>query len=203
MRNLVCSVAALAALALVACGASSKEVAMAKTARYTGDKMAIFNAMRGAVESANYKLTKTDETSLAVQTEARWVSPEGLTQTPRGEGTEMIDLVDKSINIAMVVRMFPDGDVWVVKVTPVMARYNKGIPKPEPLKEGDASLPGWVESKVDTLALDVHKALGQWEVKGVPQSVPPPTESAPPATGAPAEGAAPAEAPAAGSAASP
>jgi hypothetical protein len=185
MRNLVCSAAAIAALVLVACGASSKEVAMAKTAHYQGDKMEIFASMRGAVE-ASYKLTKTDETSLAVQTEARWFSPEGLSQTPRGEGTEMQDLVDKSINIAMVVRMFPDGDTWVVKVTPVMARFNAGIPKPEPLKEGDASLPGWVESKIDTLALDIHKALGKYEVKGVPQSAPPPTEPAP---AAPAEGA--------------
>ena len=110
---------------------------MAKTARYTGDKLELFAAMRAAVE-ANYKLTKTDETTLAVQTEARWFSPEGLSQTPRGEGTEMIDLVDKSINIALVVALVPDGSVWVVKITPVMARFNQGIPKPEPLKEGDA-----------------------------------------------------------------
>jgi hypothetical protein len=188
MRNLVCSVAAIA-LVLVACGASSKEVAMARTARYSGDKLELFAAMRAAVE-ANYKLTKTDETSLAVQTEARWFSPEGLSQTPRGEGTEMIDLVDKSINIALVVSLLPDGNVWVVKITPVMARFNQGIPKPEPLKEGDASLPGWVDSKLDTLALDIHKALGKYEVKGVPQSVPPPTETAPPAPAPSADGSA-------------
>lgn len=188
MRNLVCfCVAAIAALALVGCGATSKEVAMAKTARYTGDKLQIFATMRAAVEAANYKLTKTDEATLAVQTEAKWFSPEGLTQNPRGEGTEMIDLVDKSINIAMVVRMFPDGDVWVVKVTPVMTRYNKGIPKPEPLREGNLSVPGWVESKTDSLALDIHKALAAFEVKGVPQQAPPPTETAPPSTGAPGE----------------
>lgn len=176
---------------------------MAKTARYTGDKLQIFAAMRAAVEAANYKLTKTDETTLAVQTEAKWVSPDGLTQNPRGEGTEMIDLVDKSINIAMVVRMFPDGDLWVVKVTPVMARFNKGIPKPEPLREGNASLPGWVESKVDTLALDIHKALAPFEVKGVPQQAPPPTETAPPAGGAPGETSATGSASAEGSAAAP
>jgi uncharacterized protein YcfL len=201
MRNLVCSVAAIAALALVACGASSKEVAMAKTAHYQGDKAQLFAAMRTAVE-AKYKVTKADDASLAVQTEAHWYSPEGLSQTPRGEGTEMQDLVDKSINIAMVVAMVPDGNLWVVKVTPVMARFNRGIPKPEPLKEGDASLPGWVESKLDTLALDIHKGLEKWELKSVPQQVPPPTETAPAASGAPAgEGSAPA--PAAGSAATP
>ncbi len=189
MRNLVCSVAAIAALALVACGASSKEVAMAKTARYRGDKLELFSAARAAIENANYKIAKSDETSLQVQTEARWFSPEGLSQTPRGEGSEMTDLVDKSINIAMVVALLPDGDDWVVKVTPVMARFNRGIPKPEPLKEGDASLPGWVESKTDTLALDIHKALSKWEVKSVPGQAPPPAEAPPAAPGAaPEEG---------------
>jgi hypothetical protein len=200
MKNLVCSVAALAALALFACGPSSKEVAMAKTARYKGDKLELFAAVKAATE-AKYTLTKSDETTLGMQTEARWFSPEGLSQTPRGEGTEMQDLVDKSINIALVVTMLPDGDAWVVKVTPVMSRYNRGIPKPEPLKEGDASLPGWVESKVDTLALDIHKALAKFEVKSVPGAVPPPAPTTAPAPDEPSGSAAPAEGPAAGSAA--
>lgn len=158
---------------------------MAKTARYRGDKLEMFAATRAAVEAANYKIAKSDETRLDLQTEARWFSQEGLSQTPRGEGTEMVDLTDKSINIAMVVALLPDGDDWVVKVTPVMARFNKGIPKPEPLKEGDASLPGWVESKTDSLALDIHKALSKWEVKSVPGQAPPPAAAAP---AAPAEG---------------
>ena len=86
MRNLVCSVAALVAIALVGCGPSSKEVATAKTARYKGDKLAIFAEVKAATE-AKYKLTKSDETSLGMQTEARWFSPEGLGRTPRGEAT--------------------------------------------------------------------------------------------------------------------
>jgi hypothetical protein len=202
MRNLVCSVAAIAALALVACGASSKEVAMAKTARYQGDKLELFAATRAAVESANYKIARSDETRLDLATTARWFSVEGLSQTPRSEGSEMLDLTDKSINISMVVALLHDGDNWVVKVTPVLARYNRGIPKLEPLKEGDASLPGWVESKVDSLALDIHKALGKYEVKSVPGQAPPPTEGpsgppgeTPPAEPAPAEGSAAAPAP--------
>ena len=185
MKNLSFSVAALATIAvgvlgLAACGPSSKEVAMAKTARYKGDKLEIFAAVKSATE-AKYKLTKSDETTLGLQTEARWFSPEGLSQTPRGDGTEMQDLVDKSINIALVVTMLPDGDAWVVKVTPVMSRFNRGIPKPEPVKEGDASLPGWVESKVDTLALDIHTALGKYEVKTVPGAAPPPAPTTAPA----------------------
>lgn len=194
------SVAALLALALCACGASSKEVAMAKTARYQGDKLAIFSATKAVVEG-KYEITRSDENTLGMQTKPKWFSPEGLTQNPRGEGAEMIDLVDKSINLAYVVTMHPDGEYWVVKVTPVIARYNRGIPKPEPLKEGDISLPGWVHSKTDQLAIDIHKALAQYEVKSVPQSVPAGNESLPPAEPAPA--ADPAAAPAEGSAAAP
>jgi hypothetical protein len=188
MRNLVLSLATLVAIVLVGCGPSSKEVATAKTARYKGDKLAIFADVKAATE-AKFKLTKSDETSLGLQTEARWFSPEGLSQTPRAPG-DMRDVADKSILYMVVVTMVPDGDAWLVKVTPQLERYNQGIPKPEPVKEGDASLPGWVEGKTDELALDIHKALAKYEVKTVPQMAPPPTESAPapdePTAGSPA-----------------
>lgn len=183
---------------------------MARTARYKGDKLELFAAAKAAVED-KYTLQQTDETTLRIITKGSWVSPEGLTQNPRGEGAEMIDLIDKSINFALVVELLPEGDAWVTKTTAVLARYNRGIPKPEPLQEGDISLPGWVQSKIDSMVLDLHKALAKWEVKtGGPQMAPPPTEPAPaaPADGsaaAPADGSAagPADAPADGSAATP
>ena len=200
MRNLVLSVATMFAIAAVACGPSSKEVATAKSARYQGDKLELFANVKAATE-AKYKLTKSDETSLGMQTEARWFSTEGLAVTPRGD--DMRDVPDKSINIALVVTMLPDGDNWIIKVTPVMARYNQGIPKPEPLKEGDPSLPGWVSGKVDELALDIHKQLAKYEVKSVPQAAPPPTNAPAPdePTAAPGEAPAAAEGSATGSAA--
>lgn len=204
MNKLVLSVVALVALALCACAGTSKEVAMARTARYQGDKLAIFADLRAAMETSGETLVKTDETQLLVQTKSKWFSPEGLSQNPRGEGTEMIDLVDKSVNITMVVRMLPDGDYWVVKNEPVIMRYNRGIPKPEPLKEGDISLPGWVQAKFDTLMIDINKGLKKYEVQTVPGPVPAGQSPAAPAgSAAPAEAgsaAAPAEA---GSAAAP
>lgn len=183
----------------VACGPSSKEVATAKSARYQGDKLTLFATTKATVES-KYKLVKSDETTLGMQTEARWFSPEGLAQTPRGD--DMRDVQDKSINIALVVTLLPDGDAWIVKVTPIMARYNQGIPKPEPVKENDASLPGWVEGKVDQLALDIHKSLAQYQVKNVGGLPPPPAPGPTPdePTPTPAAGSA---APAEGSAATP
>jgi hypothetical protein len=204
MRNLVLSALALAAL--VACGPSSKEVATAKSARYQGDKLELFANVKAATE-AKYKLTKSDETSLGLQTEPRWFSPEGLAVTPRGEN-DMRDVPDKSVRIALVVTMLPDGNNWVVKVTPMLERWNTGIPKPEPLKEGDASLPGWVEGKVDELAMAIHTQLAKFEVKSVPQMVPAATNAPAPdeptaGSAAPAPEAAPAEGSAAGSAATP
>lgn len=200
MRNLVCSLAAIVAIVVVAaCGPSSREVATAKSARYQGDKLQLFAETKAAVE-AKYKLTKSDETTLGMQTEARWYSPEGLGQTPRGD--DMRDVQDKSINIALVVTLLPEGENWIVKVTPIMARYNQGIPKPEPVKEGDASLPGWVEGKVDQLALDIHKALAKYQVKSLGGPPPPPTPGPAPdePTAAPDDPAAP---PAEGSASAP
>lgn len=208
MRNLVCSSALLAAIALVACGPSSKEVAGAKTARYKGDKLQLFAAVKGVVES-KYKLTKSDETTLGMQTEGKWYSPEGMVITREGgTGEKSRDMgggmsrtdqdsqfPDNSINLVLVVGLLPDGDAWVVKVTPVMHRFRAGSPKPEPVKENDASVPGWATGKVDQLALDIHQALEKYQVKGVPQTVPsgPPPPSPDEPSGGPGGSAAPAQ----------
>jgi hypothetical protein len=184
MRNLHIAIAVV----LAACGPSSKELSGAKTAHYKGDKLVLFGAAKTAVES-KYKLEKSDETALGMQTVGRWYSPEGLTVGERGG--DIRDVPDKSIQIALVVTLQPDGDAWVVNVKPLMIRFLKGSPKPENLTENDPSVPGWATGKVDQLSLDIHEALKQYELKSVPGSAPPPA----PAAAAPAP-----EAPAAGSA---
>src|SRR5687768_7569401 len=74
MRNLMMTTA----IALAACGGpSGKDVAMAKQARYTGDKLQLFGAMKSTVES-KFKLDVSDETKLALKTQGRWYTPEGL-----------------------------------------------------------------------------------------------------------------------------
>jgi hypothetical protein len=193
MRNLVLSGLALAALALCACGSSSKEVAMAKTARYQGDKLQLFAETKAVVET-KYKIAKSDEVALGMSTQARWFTPEGLAANDSGDVSM---LQDKSLNITLIVELLPDGDKWLVKVTPKILRYNRGIPKPEDVKEDDISLPNWVGSRTDELALDIHKRLSKFEVKTVPQQVPAGNESPPPA---PAAGSDSAAAPATGSA---
>jgi hypothetical protein len=184
--------AALVALVAAACGASSKEVSAAKTAHYKGDKLAIFNAAKTTTE-AKYHLQKSDETTLGLQTVPKWFTPEGLSAGERGG--DVRDLPDKSVQIALVVRVLPDGDAWVIDVKPLLLRYHAGSPKPEPLKPEDPSVPGWATGKVDELSLDIHKALAQYEVKSVPAA----PGSAPPAA-APAPAAPAADPAAAGSA---
>jgi len=180
----------IAALAIAACGPSSKELSGAKTAHYKGDKLVMFGAIKTAVGD-KYHIQKSDENTLGLQTIGRWFTPEGLAAGER-DG-DMRDVPDKSIQIALVVTMQPDGDAYVVTVKPLMLRFLAGSPKPEPLTADDPSVPGWATGKVDQLALDIHTALAQYEVKSVPGAAPPPLPagSAAPAT----DPAAPAPAP--------
>jgi hypothetical protein len=188
----------IAVLAIAACGPSSKELSGAKTAHYKGDKLVMFNTIKSTVES-KYVLQKTDENTLGIQTIGRWFTSEGLTVGERGG--DMRDVPPQAIQIALVVTLQPDGDSYVVTVKPLMLRY-LGTPKPQSLAADDPSVPGWATGKVDQLALEIHDALAQYEVKSVPGSAPPPMAPAPapapaadPATAAPAPAPAPAATP--------
>ncbi len=176
----------LLSLLAFACGPSSGELKAAKTAHYKGDKVAMFNATKDAV-SAKYTLQKSDENSLGMQTNGRWYTPEGLAAAESGGDMRVVP--DNSLNIALVVTLVPDGDSYVVNVKPLYLRYHAGSPKPEPLKDDDISIPGWAQGKVDQLALDIHNALKQYEVKSM-GGVTPAGPAAPAAPAAPAEGSA-------------
>jgi len=188
MKNPTLSARALALVlcVLAACGASSVEVKGAKSAHYKGDKLVIFNAIKEAV-AAKYKLEKSDETTLGLQTIGRWFTPEGLAASERGD---MRDVPDRSLNVTLVVTMHADGDAWVVQVTPAYLRYFAGRPNPDKLAPDDPSIPGWATGKVDALAVDVHEALKSYEVQTLPGTIPAGNGAAPgagPAAPAPAE----------------
>lgn len=206
MRNPnVLRLAALVACVLAAaCGPASKEVAAARTAHYKGDKLQIFARAKEATEQ-KFKIAKSDETTLGFETITRMYDPNGLaagerasSQTADKSGYNST-YPDGSLAISYAVTLLPDGDQWVVKIKPSIAKYHAGSPQMEPLQEGDISLPGWVQGKTDQLALDIHDALKQWEVKSVPGAVPPAGPAAGSAAPA-AEGSAAAGSAAAGSA---
>jgi hypothetical protein len=189
MRNLSLSVAVIA---LVACGGpSGKDIAMAKQARYSGDKLVIFNATKAAVEN-KYKLEKSDETTLGMQTKARWYTQDGIIAPGNDENFK--EVPDKAIRVVHVVRMLPDGEAWIVQDDPVLMRRIAGSPQPEMLDLKDPSVPGWATGQVDELQFEIYKALRPYEVK-TPGGV------APAPAPAPAPEAAPAPAPTEGSAA--
>ena len=177
MKNLILT-AAIAAIALAACGGpSGRDVAMAKQARFQGDKLQLFAAAKGATE-AKYKLAKSDETTLGLQTQGRWYSPEGLANS--NSDANLQDLVDQSINLTLVVELLPEGgDKYVVAVRPVMFRFTQGQPKPHPLDAKDPSVPGWVKGKVDQLHFAIYEALKPFEVKTPGGIVPAPEPTAP------------------------
>jgi len=175
MRNLSLSIVVIAALA--ACGGpSGKDVAMAKQARYTGDKIVLFNAAKTAVED-KYKLAKSDETTLGMQTVPRWYTSEGIVASGNDENFK--DVPDKAIRVVHVVRVLPDGDNWIVQDEPVLMRRNAGSPAPDKLDLKDPSVPGWATGQVDELQFTIYKALKQYEVKSPGGMAPMPTGPAP------------------------
>lgn len=173
---------------------------MAKQARYHGDKLAMFNAIKSATE-AKYKLDVADETALGVRTKGKWYSEDGGV-IPQGADDNIELVPDRSIRVALIVRMLADGDSWIVEVTPDMVRNIKGRPNPDRLAPDDPSVPGWATGQAEQLQYDIYSALKPYEVKtaaGMPSS-PSPSPSAEAAPAAPVDQA-PAPDPAAGSAA--
>lgn len=184
MRTLTLSIAAIAALALAACGGpSSQQIASAKQARYQGDKSVLFNTAKAAVEE-NSKIAKADEATLGFQTAGRWYTTEGILAP--GSDEDYKNIPDKSIRLTLVVRLLPDADKWIVQVEPSMLRRIAGSPQPEKLDPTDPSVPGFVQGQVDSMQFTIWNALKQYEVKApggiAPAPTPTDTGSAAPAT---------------------
>jgi hypothetical protein len=177
MRNLIITAAILAACG----GPSGKDVAMAKQARYEGDKLQLFGLMKQAVES-KYKLEVSDETRLSMKTIPRWYTSEGLVSnwTPGDVAADgRHKLPDRSLNIVLVAQMLPENDKWIVHIEPVILLFREGQSNLEPLRPDDPSLPGFVRGKADELAFDVNKKLKQYEVRTPGGVMPAPATPAP------------------------
>lgn len=197
MKRLLLSIVAIAmVVAVAACGASGRDVAKAKTTRYQGDKLALFELAKAAT-AAKHGLAVTDETALRIITKPRWYTPEGLAANFDGGDIQLLQ--DKSLKITLGVSLLPEGQSWIVHVESEIFRYNRGMPNLEPVKASNLDVPGWAQGKVDELAVAIHEALKPYEVKSPGGVVPAPAEPAP----APAEGSATEAAPAEGSAATP
>jgi hypothetical protein len=161
MRNMVVTTVLLAVLSLAAgCGAGSGAVE-ARAARYRGDKLVLFGAMKTAT-AAKYKLAESDETTLRISTTGRWYAPDGLGASERQN--DMRDVPDRSVHLRLIVKLVADGSDWAVSVEPVMMRYFSGRPNPDHLTPDDPSVPGWATGRVDKLRSAIHEALRSHQV---------------------------------------
>lgn len=166
MRNPVLIAVALVALAVAACGASRAEVEVARTAHYRGDRLALFAAARRATAD-KYQIAESDEVGLRIATAGRWYTPDGLGASERNG--DMRDVPDRSVHLALIVRLVPRGDDFAVAVDPVMLRYFSGRPNPDRLAPDDPSVPGWAHGRVDQLYSAIHRALAGYQVAEAPR----------------------------------
>lgn len=176
-------------------GASANEVTSAKSAHYNGDKNTLFKAMADAVKE-KYPIEKGDTTNYILETVGKWYDPDGLSVSERMD--DIRDVPDKSIHIAYIVALVADGNAYVIDIKPKYYRYHHNSPQPEPLKEDDISLPGYVHGKQNAFAVVIHDAMAQYEVSGAAAPAPAgaaPGSSAPPAGSAATPPAPPATAP--------
>lgn len=190
MRKLI--IMLVAVMGIAACGATQREVALAKTARYRGNKLTLFGGVKMATED-KWKLAMSDETTLTVITIGRWFTPDGtpsmwdpgatidsgdsLDGQPSIQGRERIQ--DRSINVQLTVRLLPEGDHWIVLVEPRYLQHREGRSNKDILLRDDPSLPGWAHGKVDQLAYAIWKMLKAYEVTGVRGKLVPPPEPPP------------------------
>ena len=65
-------------------------------------------AAKAAVES-KHKLEKSDETTLGMQTKARWYTRDGMVSP--GTDQNLQDVPDQAIRLTLVVRLIPDGEI--------------------------------------------------------------------------------------------
>jgi hypothetical protein len=168
-------------VAIGSCGPSTRDVALAKTARFKADKLVLFEAAK-LVTERKHKIYQSDETELTIHTRARWFTPSGLGSqwTDPGDVIAMgrgntnplanpgrLAIPDKSLNISMVIRLLPEANNWIVYIETKIFRFNAGMPNLEKVDPKRIDLPGWATGKANQLAYEIYRALRRYEVKGV------------------------------------
>ena len=142
--------------------------------------------MKAATERT-YKIAKSDEAALGLETEPTWYTPEGAVDHTQGN---IARLQDNSINLALVVELVKaDPGTYTLTVLPIVLRLHAGGSSiPERLELTDPSMPGWVKGKVDSLALEIYQALKQYAVAthGTMPAASPASPASPAAAPAPA-----------------
>jgi hypothetical protein len=158
-------------VALASCAGSNANVKVAQDAHYKADPVTLFAGAKAA--TSDYKVVSSDDGAFTFQTEGVWYTPEG--QVDRAPGQNIARLQDMSINFAVVVKVVKaDADTYKVDVVPIALRKQGLVSKPETLDMNDASVPGWVHGKLESIQLAIYDKLKGYAATGatVPAVVP-------------------------------
>ena len=145
---------------LAACGASAAEIKTAKSAQYDAPTSTLFQiALQAASE--DYKIGDTNPPSGTFITAGQWYSPEGGRQSV-GAG-DVVQVNDRSVMLMLIVEIYGmDLGKKSITVTPKVFQHLSGSPKPRELTPDDPNMPGWVQGRVDALAVEIYKRAKQY-----------------------------------------
>jgi len=147
-------------LTLVACGASTKEIATAKQAEYKASANVVLDiAIQVAQES--YKLGEVDGQGHRFATAPQFYNSEGGRESPGAEGVVQVREGSIRLELIIEVRDATAGHVVVV-ITPRTYQVLAGSPQPRELAPDDPNLPPWVKGRVDALALAIYDHAKQY-----------------------------------------
>ncbi|KAB2911285.1 MAG: hypothetical protein F9K40_01060 [Kofleriaceae bacterium] len=152
---------AIAVTLATACGASKKEVTVAREATYTGDAAAIFQVVADTV-AAKYELQAADPVARSVTTAPRWYRQDG-SYDYREDDTFSREVKDHHpfVQLSYVV-MMSAGPPFQIDVSPrVVDRVHWNHTQSFVTPPGP--LPGWIQERADELAVEIHRRLRRFE----------------------------------------
>ncbi len=157
------SLIAAAALCGAACGGAAGSggdgtgtVGAASTSQYSCKREQVFEAAARSVEKMFTKVKQRDLEQGIVIGEPRWYNRDGA---PRPVGVALADLEEGDLALAVRIRIIDLEPNFRFEIDTVVKQRLAGAPLPRDLPEGDPGRPAWIQGRMDTLRLDVHKQL--------------------------------------------
>lgn len=146
------------ALMVAACGPSTGQIKVAKTAQY---KLPPKSMLDVAVQVAQqtYKLGALDIEGLRFATAPQWYHHDGGRISATNEFTgDFVNAGDRDVQVTLIVKIVSaDLDRSMVEVTPKTFQVIAGSPQPRELTPDDPNLPPWVLGRADALAVSIYE----------------------------------------------
>jgi len=164
-RIMIAKSPALLVLLLASCGSNAPELQRARGAHYHGDPGAMIELAASAVQGEHYVIQQLDKDLAAFTTAPKVWGPEGDLESAGADG--VVQFEDNSIELELKVQLRPaeGADDFDLVITPSIHRLMSGTAVPQAVEPGDVSLPGWVQAKLDAIAIVTHDALATYEIK--------------------------------------